>query len=125
VIIAPSQGYRWLSGEEPDWDNFPPLPERFRRVRAANDNPPPAWLLESNEGRGVSVDPEDVHAPATDAELEAALDVLDPDMGYQDWVRVGAAMKDRPFEIFDGWSARAQSTLVRPPAAKSLRASDL
>lgn len=103
VITPPSPGWTWIAGHPPDWDNLPPLPDRFRIMKRVI-TAAPDFLSKCNTGAGVSTDPVDYFSAPTEATVRAALDVLDPNCSYQDWMTIGAALKDWPFELFDQWS---------------------
>jgi hypothetical protein len=48
---------------------------------------------------------------ASSAKIAEALRWIDPDAGYQDWLRVGMALHDagEPIDTWDAWSQRSQS----------------
>lgn len=62
--------------------------------------------------------------PLSDAEVQAALDTLDPDEDYDEWIRVGMALhhqysgSERGLELFLQWSARGSKYEEGEPTRK-------
>lgn len=105
VIVPPSQlpdgrAYEWEGSSNPD-----------EGVRAA---PAPHWLMDLV----APVRKEMPSSPGADRpagvvsrpEMASALEALDPDCGYDDWLTVAMALQstgqDWAFEVWDDWSAK-------------------
>lgn len=98
--VHPSgEPYRWVYGDEllGDWRALPPLPAPLRAFWESRLVAPAADL--------------DV-AEATADELTRLLEHVDPDCGYDDWVRVGMALHhacsgaDAGLQLWDRWSSQ-------------------
>lgn len=112
VILPPSHHatgaqYRWV-------DKNAPLADA------------PAWLVEALSKQAESSSRPEEFLPADDlsarelSEAQSALNSLDPDMGYDDWYRVGMALHamGAPFDLWDEWSSRGQKYNGAEMAAK-------
>ena len=96
-FASPSDCEIWFSEgkQELDWKE---LYNKAKKIRAIE-------LL----ARQSYVAPTD----ATTEDITKALSRIDPDCGYDDWFRIGMALKaelgDAGFDIWDSWSARGHS----------------
>ena len=107
--------YQWLYNDEllADWRTLPALPTALRRVwESALVREPVAEGVDAPVAGGEDPD-----------ELRGLLNGLDPDTGYDEWIRVGMALHHATggsaegLEVWDDWSAsgekyRGRSDLV-------------
>jgi KaiC/GvpD/RAD55 family RecA-like ATPase len=86
--------YEWKG----DWRKLPPVPDALLAL----------WKAELGPARGA---PLDVPATADAAELAALLSTLNPDAGYDEWLRAGMACHHESqgdgwgLAVWDAWSA--------------------
>jgi hypothetical protein len=140
--------YKWLNdgtyiADAPDWlvalaaSKAADFDDGNRERNEANQRPtrrapppsPPPWLAllaTADTERGISTDRQDLPPPADVAKIEAALDAVDPDIGYATWIAIGAALLDelgdaRGFEFWDRWSGNGHKYPGRPQTAKLWR----
>lgn len=90
--------YEWVYANDliGDWKHLPPLPEPLRAFWEAELQPLPA---EQPDAGSVA-----------QAEVERLLAPIDPDCGYDEWIRIGMAVHHgtagQGFEAWDEWSSR-------------------
>jgi hypothetical protein len=105
AVAAPPE---WLLG----------LIRDYQTARPAKREPVPLpdWMqpyLEQDVGKGISIDPSDTWPPADRARIEAALAVIDPDIGRAEWIAIGCgiyrALDDEAgFAVWNEWSRRGR-----------------
>lgn len=112
VTLAPSRrpdgAYEWENdvepAEAPQW--LIDLIFNSRPARSISDR------LDCDDcaGRGLSNDPEDLLPPPDNKTIQAALDVIDPDIERSEWIAIGCALfkalgDDEGFKIWNEWSS--------------------
>lgn len=110
VMIAPSTDKRILVCDAASAADLSKVDQAFVDAIAVNNGRQPPRPLKPPSQR-----PDPRQASATDLkEIQALLAVLDPDMGYEDWVHIGMALfyetggSDEGLRLFDAWSGRGR-----------------
>lgn len=89
--------YEWVG----DWRKLPPLPEELRTL----------WLSELPETENASKPDVRIESSETVDDVRQILTDLDPDCGYDEWIRVGMALHHElegastGLALWDEWSA--------------------
>lgn len=93
------------------------------RIVVASGAPPLDWATAKRwfppiEGKSSARMPGELPEPGTPlakvAEITSALEFLDPDMGYLDWLKIGMALHStgaglEAFQLWDQWSAKGEN----------------
>lgn len=93
------QLYQWKLGPAADWKRLPPLPEPLHALWLSMVNPEPRSVSQVSTA-GLE-------------ELHALIDPLDPDMVYDEWLKVGMACHHETdggaegLALWDEWSAKS------------------
>lgn len=81
--------------------DFPPMPDQWKMLGSASHGVRKDKIVDRHQNSGNQSDwtPDDVWG---------MLEVLDPDMGYSDWISIGMALHKEGFDIdlWDRWSSR-------------------